>query len=332
MIEVESGSAEPFFSVVRNRGRRRRVASIASTTVIAVLLASATGYAVASIRKQHSDVVPSSVVRVSSINIDAEAQVSNVRLHVNEIFTITARMTTYSGVTGWPEIDTGDHHPLFGVPSSDNQCLSKYYGPTPERRTGRGVLYNSVQPYAYRYPGTYRITVHFRARRYCDAPDEEPAPIVFRVVVSGGPIESSGPMRAWLPSAILGQGPIDPAGLTEMSFSGDLLAPDSWIDSVTIDWGDGTRTFRFPLSQCKDPGSYWPSLEPQIADKHMYRKGGDHEIKLFIQTSGCDGASSALTVITHRFTMPVEPAQTFGTTFGSCRPLLIRQSPQQVEC
>lgn len=302
---------ESRLNAIVSTGKRHRAAIVASSVIATLVLVSAGGLIfnkIGRVRQENVShpITPSPVLSASAVNVKGTAQVSSTTVRVNEIFTITTTITKFNGLSGYADINTADGHPHGG--KSSPSCLGGVNNkPLPKKRSsalgggGGGEL-----PYAYREPGTYHLTITFRVYRPCSTIEETAGPAAFDIVVSDGPRRSAGPF----PAKLIGGGINDEQGVVHLDAT--LFDYGGWVSRVTLSWGDGTtRVYNFPLSSCRDPGTYWASSSASITGKHAYTKPGKHTLSFKVTTSGCDGRSLQEATIRHDFCTPLHEREDF---------------------
>lgn len=143
--------------------------------------------------------------------------------------------------------------------------------------------------HAYRLPGVYSVAVHVKTET-CSGGEFEEGAAATAVAITPGGMPSNGPRR---PGVYPGEY-FPPKGGDRRTTYGLFGASDEdgYVSRVLVDWGDGTapRAFAFPLSDCKDPITTWPSSRRgELRQTHRYRRPGRYRITATVTSTGCDG-------------------------------------------
>lgn len=109
-----------------------------------------------------------------------------------------------------------------------------------------------------------------------------------RVVVRPGPLPSNGPhpldLDAWVSDER------SAPGTTMLGVSAE--DPDGFVDSVEIDWGDGSPRHLKSTSpkKCRAADNVWPSASPSFGTLVPHDSpAGTHVARVTARSSGCDG-------------------------------------------
>ena len=70
---------------------------------------------------------------------------------------------------------------------------------------------------------------------------------------------------------------------------------DGYVSRIDITWGDGTTdVVEYPLGECADQGSSWPSSDRQVEVQHRFatEDRNQHSVVVFSTSVGCDGSEA----------------------------------------
>lgn len=147
--------------------------------------------------------------------------------------------------------------------------------------------------HAYRSPGQYTVKVSASTSDSCnDKNPSETVTTVGAVNVDAAAAPSNGPQP---PAVSLtpnpnGTMPEDP----HVSVLAKMNDGDGYISRVVTDWNDGTApsVLTYPLSDCKDPQSTWPSSNRSESLEHIYAAPGTYNVSVTVTSTGCDGENA----------------------------------------
>jgi len=206
-------------------------------------------------------------------------------------------------------IDYGDGSPGWGQGRSP-LCVGPTPGqPAPPEAAAHGSDDTFDFQHAYRRPGAFTAKAHVETTNYCSPdPATEVRDVTVTVNVLPGPEPSNGPSQ---PSGFLDQtsgSGKDPAFAYTYYTAGD---DDGYVSRVSLDWGDGTApdVIDYPLTDCHDPGTYWPrSLTRSHDGSHQYAGPGTYTARLTVTSVGCDGKDQQTSTTEARVTYPSPPS------------------------
>lgn len=84
--------------------------------------------------------------------------------------------------------------------------------------------------------------------------------------------------------------PGDGPAVWKLSF--DAADSDGYVSRVVVERGDGAReVIEFPLSECVDPGTYWPRSDRRVPAEHRFatEERAQHSVTVTRTSVGCDG-------------------------------------------
>lgn len=209
----------------------------------------------------------------ASASVLPTASVFDLNLHVTD---------TDGWLTGY-DVDWGDGTSDITSSSEVNVCTSTKAVP----------LDQTVRlQHAYRLPGLYLPVVTITTTNCANVDDT--ATSTTPLTITPGPMPSNGP-RALERGLLEAKAAAHVGGASR--FSQNLFERDGYVESVTVQWGDGNTTVkRFPLAECNDPVRAWPSTERFLNLGHRYAMAGRYRIKSIVRSVGCDGSNPQTTV------------------------------------
>jgi hypothetical protein len=113
-----------------------------------------------------------------------------------------------------------------------------------------------------------------------------------RLTIIPGPARSNGPELPTATNCVLNPESFCIDQRDGAHVFGGLSDPDGYVESVRVDWGDGTdlTEVHFPLGECEDPGDRWPrGFRNLDVGGHAYSTAGSYTVRLTIVSTGCDG-------------------------------------------
>ena len=224
---------------------------------------------------------------------------------------VTFKLHVQDGRGGWDKsaIDFGDGSPGIARASIPG-CAGPAPGepPTteaPPRPTDQTEEYHR----GYRHPGTYTVKAQVETTTFCSPdPGTEDKSLEVTVHVLPGPQVSNGPNE---PAGFLSTVP--PNGRNPAFAYAYYTASDDdgYVNRVSLDWGDGKArdVTDYPLSDCHDPGTYWPRSNATSQDVgHQYAGPGTYTARLTITSVGCDGKDPQTFTTEAQVTYPAPPS------------------------
>jgi hypothetical protein len=160
--------------------------------------------------------------------------------------------------------------------------------------------------HGFRRPGNYpvRITSVDLACHPALAPQGSP----FTARITPGPDRSNGPAPPTARNCLLNANGFCAStdGRQGSAFAGGLADSDGYVIAAKVDWGDGSAPSQttYPLSECQDPGTRWPSsARDAVSWQHTYARPGDFTVTLTVFSAGCDGRDVQESPFTQRLTV-----------------------------
>jgi hypothetical protein len=168
--------------------------------------------------------------------------------------------------------------------------------PTPAGRPYKPKPSSSTVSYghAWRHPGTYRVTVQLISYPWpCTsstaATQRTEGHLVVRI--APGRQSSNGPARPVIGPIEVSHG----ASIPNTYVSFPAWDTDGHLESISVDWGDGSTTGRVMEDRCDDgSGRYYPGSQPDqgqsdFEDNHQYTRHGRYHVVVTVYTEGCLG-------------------------------------------
>jgi hypothetical protein len=150
-------------------------------------------------------------------------------------------------------------------------------------------------PHAWRASAAYRVTV---VAVYCHE-DAVSASAVVSPRPASGRVASNGPAPPVFDAAA---GVVVRAGSW---VSGTVVDDDGWLETISVDWGDGSppeTVLGSAPPDCRDDATRWPSSTFQIDASHDYAGPAPSTAIVRVTSTGCDGASRQEAAIVVRLT------------------------------
>jgi hypothetical protein len=212
------------------------------------------------------------------------------------------RITGNLGPVNAVTVDFGDGVAATQPPSDrstpDRACSDA------EGRGDSGFALDFSHP--YRRAGSYpvRITTVDLAC-HPDVVSQGPA---FTANVTQGESHSNGPALPTVRNCVLDTNGFCASadGRHATAYAGSLADADGYVAAVRVDWGDGSAVANttFPMSDCRDPGTRWPSSERTNASwDHTYARAGSYTITLTVFSAGCDSRDVQQSAFTEQLTV-----------------------------
>ena len=155
-----------------------------------------------------------------------------------------------------------------------------------------------VNEHAYRVAGVYRVEV-IAVSGGCGR-QERRVTAFESITIAPGPNLANGPQLV-VPTAI--PEPLSGRDPSLVYLTATAIDADGFVSRLVVDWGDGSApsVLDFPLSDCHDPISTFPTSNVGETLTHDYATSGSHTVTITGTSSGCNGgdiqtASSEATV------------------------------------
>jgi hypothetical protein len=200
----------------------------------------------------------------------------------------TVRVTGNLGPVKAVTLDFGD-----GVSTSLPVAAGSVADPTCTDAEAKSDSAFAVEfSHGFRRPGTYPVRIT-SVDLDCH-PDVAPQGPAFTANITAGEVHSNGPALPTVRNCVINTNSFCASadGRHATAFAGGLGDSDGYVLGVKVDWGDGTSPVQtgYPLRECQDPGTRWPSSDRSSASwEHTYARSGSFTITLTVFSSGCDG-------------------------------------------
>lgn len=148
-----------------------------------------------------------------------------------------------------------------------------------------------VERVAYRNAGQYVVRA-WVVTSSCTAGDVRTEVEFLSPPVVAGVALSNGPHFGFFTHSTVPSGADDPNAWQVAIHAGD---PDGYVSQLEVTWTDGVREYvNFPLAECVDPGTSWPSSERRVVVSHRFATPdrAQHGITVLATSVGCDGADA----------------------------------------